>query len=407
MAEIDNLFKLVLERNASDLHLSSGSAPYLRIYGSMVQLEQAPLKSTDVHALVFEILQEKQKKKFIEEWELDFSYSLKGVGRFRCNVFMQRRGLAAVCRLIPSKISTVEDLNLCPQITDLIHHHNGLLLVTGPTGSGKSTTLAALVHEINRTRKEHIITIEDPIEFIHSNIYSLINQREVSSHTKSFANALRSSLREDPDVVLLGEMRDLETISLAITAAETGHLVLGTLHTSNAAKTVDRMIDVFPEQQQAQIRTMLAENLQGIVSQVLFKNLKKPGRIAAFEVLRNTSAVANLIRENKTFQIPSSMQTGARHGMMTFDNTLLELINDGSISQEQAESFLGQPIKKLSQQRGEQRFDYGTSAMSSKRKEGFKTIQVDPSAKRGSSPPPKKPSTQQDLGLPKKKSSLG
>ena len=376
MAEIDKLFKLVLERNASDLHLSSGAPPYFRIYGSMVQSELPPLKSTDVHALIFEILQEKQKKKFLEEWELDYSYSLKGVGRFRCNLFMQRRGLGAVCRLIPSTLSSVEDLNLPPQITELIHNKNGLILVTGPTSSGKSTTLAALLNEINRTRKEHILTIEDPIEFIHPNLYALVNQREVNSHTKSFSNALRSSLREDPDVILLGEMRDLETMSLAMTAAETGHLVLGTLHTSNAAKTIDRIIDVFPEQQQAQTRTMLAESLRGVVAQTLFKDLKQPGRVAAFEVLKNTTAVGNLIRENKTFQIASTMQTGSRHGMITFENNLLELISQGSISKEQAEEFLGEPLKKLNQKTEANQYQ---SSNTTQKMSSFQSIKKDPS----------------------------
>jgi twitching motility protein PilT len=345
MAQIDKLFKLMVAQNASDLHLSAGSPPYLRIHGEMALMDHPVLKSEDVQALTFEILTEKQKRHFIEHWELDCSYAVPGVGRFRCNIFMQRRGLGAVCRVIPENISTVQELGLPDILLDLINIPRGLILVTGPTGSGKSTTLAALIHTINMTEQNHIITIEDPIEFVHENRKSLVSQREVSSHTKSFANALRSSLREDPDIILVGEMRDLETIHLAMTAAETGHVVFGTLHTNSASKTIDRIIDVFPEAQQAQIRVMLAESLRGVVAQTLFPRIDQPGRVAALELLINTPAVANLIREGKTFQIPSAMQTGADHGMITYENSIRSLINAGIIAAEVGDAFVGKRTK--------------------------------------------------------------
>tara|TARA_B100001248_G_scaffold260625_1_gene249401 strand:- start:26128 stop:27441 length:1314 start_codon:yes stop_codon:yes gene_type:complete len=331
----------MVEHGGSDLHLSTGAPPIVRIHGKMERLEQPDLTPEATQRLVFEILTEKQKKLFIETWELDCSYHLPGVGRFRVNVFMQRRGLGAAFRVIPEKILTPKDLNLPKGLIDLINVPRGLIVMTGPTGSGKSTTLAALIDEINRTRNEHILTIEDPIEFVHENKKSLINQREVSSHTKSFASALKAALREDPDIILVGEMRDLDTISLAMTAAETGHLVFGTLHTNSAAKTVDRIIDVFPEAQQAQVRTMLSESLRGVVAQTLFKRADKPGRVAALEVLVNTHAVGNLIREGKTFQIPSAMQVGGNRGMMTFEKHLSELVSQGKVSKKDADAFLG------------------------------------------------------------------
>lgn len=341
MAEIDKLFKYMVEQGGSDLHLSAGSPPIIRTHGDMVKLEHPDLSPEAVQILVFEILNEKQKKLFLENWELDTSYHLENVGRFRVNVFMQQRGLGAVFRVIPEKILSPRDLNLPKQLVDLIDTPRGLIVVTGPTGSGKSTTLASLIDEINRTRKEHILTIEDPIEFVHQNKMALVNQREVSSHTKSFASALKAALREDPDIILVGEMRDLDTISLAMTAAETGHLVFGTLHTNNAAKTIDRIIDVFPEGQQAQIRTMLSESLRGVIAQALFTRADKPGRIAAFEVLKNTHAVANMIREGKTFQIPSTMQVGAEHGMVTYEAHLTKLVSEGLVKKSDADAFLG------------------------------------------------------------------
>lgn len=341
MAQIDKLLQIMMAQGASDLHLSAGAPPFLRLHGSMHKLDHPPLNSEDIQKLIFGILNERQKKTFIENWELDVSYKIDDIGRFRVNVFMQRRGMGAVLRTIPTDIKSAEQLGLPQAIVDLCNVKRGLILVTGPTGSGKSTTLAALVHTINLTKKEHIITIEDPIEFVHENHMSLVNQREVKSHTKSFANALKAALREDPDIILIGEMRDIETISLALSAAETGHVVFGTLHTNSAAKTVDRIIDGFPSDQQAQVRVMLAESLRGVVAQTLFKTADGKGRVAAHEILVNTFAIANLIREGKTFQIPSAMQTGSDRGMITFSQSLETLVEEGKISQETADEFLG------------------------------------------------------------------
>jgi twitching motility protein PilT len=345
MAQINQLFKIMIAQHASDLHLSAGAPPLLRIHGEMVRLEHPDLTGEAVQALVFEILTEKQRRNFTEKWELDSSYSVPGLGRFRCNIFMQRRGMGAVFRVIPEKIKTVQELELPDILLKMMDVPRGLILVTGPTGSGKSTTLAAMIHTINMTRREHILTIEDPIEFVHENRMCLVNQREVSSHTKSFANALKAALREDPDILLVGELRDLETISLAITAAETGHLVFGTLHTNSAPKTVDRIIDAFPEAQQAQIRVMLAESLRGVIAQTLFPRADKPGRVAALEIMINTFAVANLIREGKTFQIPSAMQTGAADGMFTFESYLKRLLAQGKVDKEAVSSFLGKAVR--------------------------------------------------------------
>jgi len=348
MASIDELLKLLVEEGGSDLHISAGALPYVRVDGSMIPLSNfKELNGQEVQGLVFEILSERQKKLFIEKWELDLGYQVYGVGRFRCNVFMQKNGLGAVFRTIPETVKSASELHLPSSILDLLNTDKGLILVTGPTGSGKSTTLAALLHEINSKRDCHIITVEDPIEFVHKNLKSLVNQREVGTHTKSFANALKSALREDPDVLLVGELRDLETISLALTAAETGHLVLATLHTNSAAKTVDRIIDVFPDGQQQQIRTMLAESLRGIVAQTLFRRVDARGRVPAFEILKCTRAVANLIREGKTHQIPSSIQTGQVHGMVLFEKSVEELVKKGKISKEDAISFLGKTDEAL------------------------------------------------------------
>src|SRR6266446_696850 len=340
MARIDEILRQMMERDASDLHITSGSAPYLRVHGEMVRLNYKDLTPEVCQALLFEILSASQRENFLETWDLDFSYSLKGVGRFRVNVFRQRQGVGAVFRRIPESIKTIQELGLPPNIANLLDISEGLILVTGPTGSGKSTTLASLIHTINVTEKAHIITIEDPIEFVHYNEQSLINQREVSSHTKSFHHALRAALREDPDVILVGELRDLETISLAITAAETGHLVFATLHTNSAVKTVDRIIDVFPENQQAQIRVMLAESLRGVAAQALLTRADRSGRVPVFEILVNVPAVANLIREGKTHQISSMMQTGRAHGMSTFETSIHDLIQKGLISKEDGNGFI-------------------------------------------------------------------
>ncbi len=340
MAKIDELLTQMMEKEASDLHIASGSAPYLRIHGEMVKLNYRDVTNEVCQALIFEILLEPQRQSFLETNDLDCSYSLKGAGRFRVNVFKQRKGIAAVFRRIPEHIQTVQELGLPDNLEGLLNLSEGLILVTGPTGSGKSTTLASLIHTINVTQKAHIITIEDPIEFVHHNELSLINQREVSSHTRSFHQALRAALREDPDVILVGEMRDLETISLALTAAETGHLVFATLHTNSATKTIDRVIDVFPEAQQSQIRVMLSESLRCVIAQSLVRRTDGNGRAAVVEVLVNTPAVANLIREGKTYQIHSSMQTGQVHGMLTFENAVNDLMRRGVLSRDDGYGFL-------------------------------------------------------------------
>lgn len=340
MAKLDELLGTMKQQNASDLHLASGSAPYLRIHGEMVKLNYREVSQEVCQSLIFQILTDKQKELFAENWELDFSYPLPDVGRFRVNVFMQRNGVAAVFRLIPERVQTVEELSLPNQLLDLLNVSEGLVLVTGPTGSGKSTTLASLIHSVNMSQPAHIITIEDPIEFVHSNGQALISQREVSSHTKSFHAALRAALREDPDIILVGEMRDLETISLAVTAAETGHLVLATLHTNSAIKTVDRIIDAFPQSQQGQIRVMLSESLRGIVAQALLPTADGEGRVPVVEILVNVPAVANMIREGKIHQIHSVMQTGRSFGMVTFDASINELIRKGAITKEVGNNFL-------------------------------------------------------------------
>ncbi len=341
MAALEELFRVAKQHNASDLHLASGSSPYLRIHGDMVRLNYKNVPAEVCQRLIFEILTERQKELFKESLELDFSYLAQGVGRFRVNVFMQRNGIGAVFRLIPEEVQTITGLGLPEdKLLDLIDVSEGLVLVTGPTGSGKSTTLAAIIDTINATRRAHIITIEDPIEYVHKNKQSLINQREVSSHTHSFSNALRAALREDPDIILVGEMRDLETISLAITAAETGHLVFATLHTNSAVKTADRIVDVFPEKQQAQIRAMLSESLRGIVAQALLPREDGKGRVAVAEILVNVPAVANLIREGKGYQIASAMQTGRAQGMLTFESSINELIRTGLITRDEGQNFL-------------------------------------------------------------------
>jgi twitching motility protein PilT len=340
MPRVDDLLRQMRQQGASDLHLTSGSAPYMRVDGDMVKQNYKNVAAETCQSLIFEVLTESQKELFSEKLDLDFSYPLSGVGRFRVNVFMQRHGIAACFRLIPENIRTITELGLPEQLSELIDVSEGLILVTGPTGSGKSTTLAALIHAINTRQQSHIITIEDPIEFVHENQKCLISQREVASHTQSFTAALRAALREDPDIILVGELRDLETISLAITAAETGHLVFATLHTNSAIRTVDRVIDVFPENQQMQIRVQLSESLRGVVAQGLLPRPDRHGRTPVMEIMVNVPAVANLIREGKTHQIASVMQTSRAQGMMTFESATHDLIQKGMITQEDGMSFL-------------------------------------------------------------------
>lgn len=336
MARIDPFFKFMLEQKASDLHLSTGNQPILRINGDLVRIDAPVLEADDLKALVYEIAPEVKIKTFEETGDVDFGYEYAGLARFRANFLNQKHGIAAVFRLIPSKIMTLDELMLPDVLKRFSMLKKGLVLVTGPTGSGKSTTLAAMVDYANLHRKEHIITVEDPIEFVHRSQNCLVNHREVGMHTKSFAAALRGALREDPDIILVGEMRDLETIELALTAAATGHLVFGTLHTSNAPKTIDRIIDVFPVNQQNQIRTTLAESLKGVISQTLFKRIDKPGRIAALEILVVDNPIANLIREAKTHQIPGMMQVGKKKGNQPIDDTIMEHLRNGRITPEEA-----------------------------------------------------------------------
>lgn len=335
--EITDLLTLTKERGASDLHLAAGAPPTLRVNGRLVRVEGLPVLTRErMHSLLYDILADEQKARFEDTHDLDFSLELTGVGRFRVNAFMQRLGEGMVLRLIPSKIQTLDDLDMPPILKDLAMKDRGLVLVTGPTGSGKSTTLAAMVDHMNENRQHHIITIEDPIEFVHTPKKCNINQREVGPHTKTFASALRSALREDPDVILVGEMRDLETIAQAITAAETGHLVLSTLHTNSAPQTISRIVDVFPPHQQEQIRVQLAEALIGIIAQTLIPTLDGKGRVAALEVMVATPAVRNMIRENKVHQLPSAIQTGARDGMQSLDQHLKTLVKIRRISQDEA-----------------------------------------------------------------------
>jgi twitching motility protein PilT len=333
--DITKLLEFAFQQDASDIHISAGEPPMMRIHGSMKRLKAPPLTAEDSHALLYDIMNDGQRKVFEEFSDIDFSIQLGDLARFRVNVFRQHRGMGAVFRKIPTKILSIEELNLPPIVGELTNRQKGLILVTGPTGSGKSTTLAAMIDLINQNQEGHILTIEDPIEFVHPSKKCLVNQREIGPHSKSFANALRASLREDPDIILVGEMRDLETIQLALTAAETGHLVFGTLHTSSAPKTVDRVIDVFPPAQQQQVRAMFAESIQAIITQTLCKK-SGGGRIAALEILIGTTAVRNLIREGKIHQIPGVMQTSQNIGMQTLEMHLRDLVNRGLITRETA-----------------------------------------------------------------------
>jgi twitching motility protein PilT len=336
MAQIDAFFKLMNEQGASDLHLVTGQQPIIRINGELTRIKYKVLENDPLKEMLYEIAPEEKVKLFEETGDVDFAYEIPGLARYRANFFDQKYGIAAVFREIPSEILTCEQLGLPPVVRKLASLPRGLVLVTGPTGSGKSTTLAAIIDEANRTRKDHIITVEDPIEFVHRSKEAVVNHREVGLHTRSFAAALRGALREDPDIILVGEMRDLETISLAIEAASTGHLVFATLHTSSAAKTVDRIIEVFPANQQEQIRNTLSDGLRAVIAQNLFKRIDKKGRIAALEIMIAIPAIRNLIREAKTFQIPSSMQTGKKYGMQTLDDAIMELLKAKRISADDA-----------------------------------------------------------------------
>jgi twitching motility protein PilT len=339
MAQIDAFFKLMNDKEASDLHMVTGHQPVLRIRGELERVkwgDHKMLENDDLKSMLYEITPEHKIKEFEETGDVDFAYEIPGLARYRANFFEQKYGIGAVFREIPSVILTCQQLGLPPVLPRLASLPRGLVLVTGPTGSGKSTTLAAIIDEANRTRKEHILTIEDPIEFVHQSKEAVINHREVGIHTRSFSAALKGALREDPDIILVGEMRDLETTHLAIEASATGHLVFATLHTTSAAKTVDRIIEMFPEAQQAQIRSNLADGIRAVVAQTLFKRRDQVGRVAAVEIMIATPAIRNLIREAKTFQIPSALQTGHKYGMQTLDDSIMNLLERKIIAPEDA-----------------------------------------------------------------------
>ena len=340
--DITELLAFSAKQGASDLHLSAGLPPMIRVDGDVRRINLPPMEHKEVHGLIYDIMNDKQRKDYEEFLETDFSFEVPGVARFRVNAFNQNRGAGAVFRTIPSKVLTMEDLGMGQVFKDISSVPRGLVLVTGPTGSGKSTTLAAMMDYINDTRYEHILTIEDPIEFVHESKKCLVNQREVHRDTLGFNEALRSALREDPDIILVGELRDLETIRLALTAAETGHLVFGTLHTTSAAKTIDRVVDVFPAEEKSMVRSMLSESLQAVISQTLMKKMGG-GRIAAHEIMIGTAAIRNLIREDKIAQMYSSIQTGGSIGMQTLDQCLERLLQKGLISREQARAKAKMP----------------------------------------------------------------
>ncbi|NTV68938.1 MAG: type IV pilus twitching motility protein PilT [Azonexaceae bacterium] len=334
--DITELLAFSVKNKASDLHLSAGLPPMIRVHGDVRRINLPAMEHKDVHGMVYDIMNDGQRKVYEETLECDFSFEIPNLARFRVNAFNQHRGAGAVFRTIPSKVLTLEELN-CPKIfKEISEYPRGIVLCTGPTGSGKSTTLAAMVNHVNENDYGHILTVEDPIEFVHESKKCLINQREVGPHTLSFANALRSALREDPDVILVGEMRDLETIRLALTAAETGHLVFGTLHTSSAAKTVDRIVDVFPAAEKEMVRSMLSESLRAVISQTLLKTKDGSGRVAAHEIMIGTPAIRNLIRENKVAQMYSAIQTGQNFGMQTLDQNLIDLVRRNVVSSAEA-----------------------------------------------------------------------
>jgi len=336
---IDSILQLVQAQGASDLHLVSGSPPMLRLHGDLHPIEHAPLTSDVIVGLLAEIMTEDQMVRYQTLEEVDFAYEVPGVVRLRCNVYQQTHGMAAAFRLLPTRILTCEQLGLPASVLRFAELQRGLVVVTGPPGSGKSTTLAAIVDHVNRTRRKHVITLEDPIEYVHQNHSCLMNQREVGRNTRSFTDALRAALREDPNVILVGEMRDRESLALAISAAETGQFVLGSLHTQSAVATVDRILDAFPADQQAQVRAQLAESLKGVIAQKLVKRADGRGRVAAVEILFGTHAVSNLIREKKTFQLGSVMQTSKRDGMQTFDDSILGLVRSGTVLPEEAAGY--------------------------------------------------------------------
>ena len=340
MAQIDAFFKLMNEQQASDLHLAAGKQPILRVKGELERIKYNPLDNDSLKSMLYEITPEHKIKVFEETGDVDFAYEIPGLARYRANFFKQNNGIAAAFREIPGQILTCEDLGLPSVIKQLATLPRGLVLITGPTGSGKSTTLAAIIDEANKIRKDHIITIEDPIEFVHVSKKAMVNHREVGMHTRSFAAALRGVLREDPDIIMVGEMRDLETIDLAIEASLTGHLVFSTLHTSSAPKTIDRIIEVFPADQQAQVRSTLADSIRAVICQSLFRRQNsRPGdmgRVAALEIMIGTPAVRNLIREQKIFQIPSAIQTGKRYGMQSLDDAIMDLLTKKTIRPEEA-----------------------------------------------------------------------
>jgi twitching motility protein PilT len=334
--DITQLLAFSVKNKASDLHLSAGLPPMIRVHGDVRRINVDPMTHKQVHAMVYDIMNDTQRKQYEDTLECDFSFEVQGLARFRVNAFHQNRGAASVFRTIPSKILTLAQLNCPPIFAELALKPRGLVLVTGPTGSGKSTTLAAILDHLNESHYGHILTLEDPIEFVHDSKKCLINQREVGPHTLSFSNALRAALREDPDAILVGELRDLETIRLALTAAETGHLVFGTLHTSSAAKTIDRVVDVFPAAEKDMVRAMLSESMQAIISQTLCKTKDGTGRVAAHEIMLGTAAIRNLIRENKIAQMYSSIQTGQNLGMQTLDQCLADLVRRNVISAAEA-----------------------------------------------------------------------